>query len=224
MPASTLVGVTQDNRGGIQHLRCSDEDRELVAQLLNNAYADGRLDIDEHSERMTTAYNAKTFGELDVLTTDLIPQAPSRHASPQGFAAGSHQAVPRPDMTPVPIDAFRGGKAILSDFKPSGPLVMPAVSEVTSVLGNARLDLSDATFSSPETTIRLNNYLGDVRIKVAAHVRVINNISNVMGEYKEEGMVLDPTHVVIRLEGTCMLGSIKVLGPDTKLRKYEKFI
>src|SRR5690348_9811638 len=52
-------------------LRCSDADRERVADLLRDAYAEGRLTVEEHSERIEAAYAAKTFGDLVPLTRDL---------------------------------------------------------------------------------------------------------------------------------------------------------
>ena len=45
----------------IDDLRCADQDRETVATILNNAYAEGRLTFDEHAERIAQAYDAKTF-------------------------------------------------------------------------------------------------------------------------------------------------------------------
>lgn len=223
MGADYTGGVTSSDPG-ITHLRCADEDRELVAQLLNNAYADGRLDFEEHSERIAAAYNAKTFGDLDGLTTDLIPQPVARPTQIPAPASPGHAVAHHVSNAPVPADAFTGGRAILSNFRPSGPLVIPPYSEVTSILGDARIDLVDATFVSPETTIRVTAVLGEVRIRVPAGVRVVSSVSTVLGDFKAEGVVADDATVVLKLEGTSCLGDVKVLGPDTKLRKFQKFI
>jgi hypothetical protein len=58
-------------------MRASDADRERVAQLLRDSAGDGRLDMDELSERLDSAYAARTFGELRAVTRDL-PVAPPR--------------------------------------------------------------------------------------------------------------------------------------------------
>ena len=71
-------------------LRASDADRERVAEALREAYAEGRLTAEEHSERVDSVYAAKTLGELVPLTVDL----PS-HAATHGAAARS-TAAPRP--------------------------------------------------------------------------------------------------------------------------------
>jgi hypothetical protein len=65
-------------------LRASDADRELVAERLRNAAAEGRLFADELEERLGTALSAKTYGELDALVTDLPPSAsPARRTGRQ---------------------------------------------------------------------------------------------------------------------------------------------
>ncbi|ASU86427.1 DUF1707 domain-containing protein [Nocardiopsis gilva YIM 90087] len=52
-------------------IRASDTDRDRVAKLLQEHFAQGRLDNDEFSARLESAYKARTVGELDPLTRDL---------------------------------------------------------------------------------------------------------------------------------------------------------
>jgi Domain of unknown function (DUF1707) len=61
-----------------RHIRASDHDRDQAADLLRDACAVGRLSPGEFYERLTAAYSARTWGELQDLFTDLpAPQAPS---------------------------------------------------------------------------------------------------------------------------------------------------
>lgn len=59
-------------------LRASDADRDLVARVLSSAYADGRLDREEHDQRAETAAAARTLGELPPLLVDLVPESTPR--------------------------------------------------------------------------------------------------------------------------------------------------
>ena len=59
------------------YLRASDRDRDQVTEVLHAAYAEGKLDLDEHTERTTAALNARTFDELAALTSDLVPAPPT---------------------------------------------------------------------------------------------------------------------------------------------------
>lgn len=54
-----------------RNIRASDMDREGVVTILRDAHAEGRLTLDEFDERTTAAYAAKTWGDLEDLTTDL---------------------------------------------------------------------------------------------------------------------------------------------------------
>jgi hypothetical protein len=53
-------------------LRASDQDRDLIQQVLAEAYADGRLDREEFDTRSARAGAARTLGELPPLVSDLV--------------------------------------------------------------------------------------------------------------------------------------------------------
>jgi hypothetical protein len=66
-------------------LRAADRDRDDVAQILREQYAEGRLTMEEYDERSTAAVHAKTMGELRALTADLpAPAEPARPAWSRG--------------------------------------------------------------------------------------------------------------------------------------------
>jgi hypothetical protein len=52
-------------------LRASDAERERTVERLGAAAAEGRLTLEELSERVTAAYEARTQDELDALVRDL---------------------------------------------------------------------------------------------------------------------------------------------------------
>ena len=52
-------------------IRASDQERESVVDVLRDAYADGRLTLDEFDERTSAAYAARTWADLRELTADL---------------------------------------------------------------------------------------------------------------------------------------------------------
>ena len=59
-------------------IRASDGDREAAAARLNEAAGDGRLTLQEFSQRLDRAYAARTRGELAPLTADLPAIDPVR--------------------------------------------------------------------------------------------------------------------------------------------------
>ena len=66
------------------HLRMSDAERDRAAAELGEHYAQGRLTVDEHAERLDRIWAARTRGELGPIFADLpgsaAPPAPSRPA------------------------------------------------------------------------------------------------------------------------------------------------
>jgi hypothetical protein len=49
----------------------SDADRDATADLINEAFAAGRLTADEHDQRLSAAYAARSWQGLHELTADL---------------------------------------------------------------------------------------------------------------------------------------------------------
>lgn len=203
----------------LESLRCADQDRELVAQVLNNAYAEGRLTFEEHAERIAKAYDALTFGDLNELTGDLVAVPRPRPVPSSAVAPAAAARVP------AAPGQYTGGNAVLSTLKPGRiDTVAPDVT-VNAWLGEVRLDLVDATFADRETTINVGGLMGEVRIRVPAGVDVnVSGLSTVMGDIKIEGTSPRPDGIRINLVGTVVMGEVKVCGPDTKKTKYEKFV
>jgi hypothetical protein len=56
------------------HIRASDRDRDAAVTTLRDAFAEGRLTLDEFQERTTAAYAGRTWGALRELTNDLPVQ------------------------------------------------------------------------------------------------------------------------------------------------------
>lgn len=61
------------------HLRVSDEQRDRAVQQLRDHYTAGRLTEDELSDRVQSAFRAKTAGDLQSLLEDLpaLPLSPA---------------------------------------------------------------------------------------------------------------------------------------------------
>lgn len=68
-------------------LRASDRDRDVVLQVLGEAYAAGRLDLAELDERTDSVHRIRTLGELPELVADLVPQVASRAVATTGGTA-----------------------------------------------------------------------------------------------------------------------------------------
>ena len=73
---------------GGPEVRASDADRDAAAGVLNAAFAEGRLTVDEHGQRVGAAYAARTWQQLHQLTADLpAPPGAAEPMAPAGFTA-----------------------------------------------------------------------------------------------------------------------------------------
>ena len=84
--------------GGLSE-RVADADRDRTVTLLREHVVEGRLTLDEFSERMGAALEARTRGELDAVMADLpateldlLPDRDARHpAQDQPLAHRRHE-------------------------------------------------------------------------------------------------------------------------------------
>lgn len=133
-----------------QQIRVSDADRQNVVDVLGAATRDGRLSIDEYSDRVASAYAATRHGELAGLVGDLPVVR---------VAAGAAPADERIS-------------AILANESRKGHWVVPEHLVVRSVLGDCHLELQNAELTSDVTTIDAGAVLGTVTIFVPDGVAV----------------------------------------------------
>jgi hypothetical protein len=90
-----------------EQLRVSDAERQAAVDSLRVAFTDGRLDLVEYDGRITDAYGAVTYGDLDRLFTDLPRPLVVTSAPP-------YRPYPPPGPSPVgrgqlgPVGQVRG--------------------------------------------------------------------------------------------------------------------
>ena len=188
-------------------LRCGDDDRQLVFDVLDAAYCEGRITSDEHVERLDQARQARTFAELAAITDDLAPlqQAGSTYETP------AHQAVVDTSSATGEIDRF---VAILGDVKRTGMWRLRARSTGFVALGDVKLDLRTAVLVAHECVIDLPVLMGDLKIWLPEGVQVRDETVSVLGSVKLLGLTpTSPDAPVIVLKGIVALGDVKVYGP-----------
>jgi Domain of unknown function (DUF1707)/Cell wall-active antibiotics response 4TMS YvqF len=127
----------------------SDAERDQSVTRLRDAVVEGRLTLEEFSERVGRAQTARTGGELVALTTDL----------------------PQVDTRPAAAPPARH-RAILSSLVRRGAWEMPARSTWRSVCGTIHLDLREARLGGPETELEIFNVFGTVTVLIPAGIAV----------------------------------------------------
>jgi hypothetical protein len=187
------------------HLRASDHDRDQVSTVLSTAYAEGRLSLEEHDERLDALLAAKTFDDLVGLTSDLLgPAAPTAAPAVVG---------PRVDTVAASEDVDRM-VAVFSGVERKGTWRVRRKIESYAVFGGIDLDLREATFESPVTEISGFWCFGGLDIKVPAGVEVRDQTMGIFGgsDVKNVGEPVPGAPVLI-IKGMAIFGGVSVKGP-----------
>jgi hypothetical protein len=198
------------------NLRASDQDRERVAEILRDAAGEGRLDMTELDERLEAVYGAKTYAELEPITSDL-PQA----------------GQPRPaasTTTPGRSDRFGGtpgsgaAVAIMSGFERKGDWVVPATFTAVAFMGGGRLDMRDARFAERTVTIHATAIMAGIEIVVPEDARVDVTGIGFMGGFDHSATGAgSPDGPVIRVNGLAFMGGVEVKRrPPRTVSKRDK--
>ena len=191
--------------------RASDADRDQVAEVLNSAFAEGRLTLDEHQERTQAALEAKTFDDLTALTADLVPL----QSLPVHVNATGRQLVVSDGANPE-ADTM---STVMSTVKREGSWRVRARSVANNVMGDIKLDLTQATFDAPVVEVTGTQLMGSMVLRVPLGVTVVDEVTNVLGETSISGLgEPDPSMPTIVLKGTNIMSDIKVRGPKKPSR------
>ncbi|MEU3016455.1 DUF1707 domain-containing protein [Nocardiopsis sp. NPDC007018] len=206
---------------GDGRMRASDADRDAVAHLLREALAEGRLDPDEHSDRLDAVYRAKTVGELVPLTEDLpATGASARLPAPSDFRSprpvyGATRVVDQPATSHSAI-------ALLGGADRSGNWVVPRRFVTVAAIGGVQLDLREARFTHRETTLWIGTVMGGVGIIVPDDIQVRMHGLPIIGGFGVEGdtpSVVEPDAPIVHIRGIALMGGV---GVSYRARKHQE--
>ncbi|MFL5960721.1 MAG: DUF1707 domain-containing protein [Gaiellaceae bacterium] len=176
--------------------RASDDDRERSVLALREHLVQGRLTLDEFSQRVEAAYRADTVVELAATAEELpaVPQLRGRRRPSRITAALFAHVVRR------------------------GRLRLPRHAIVLSGFADVDLDLREAEITSGRTTITAIAACGNVDVYVPEGIAVDVTGLTVVGHRREWGR--DPTHPeapVLRVRVVGLCGTVDVWRVPSEL-------
>ncbi len=179
-------------------LRASDSERDETIERLTAAVGEGRLTLEEYSERSETALSSGTLAELRHLTADLPQATPPRTLA----ALGSEAQI----------------TAILGNESRKGHWTVPSHLKVRSVLGDCHLELQQANLQASVTTIEASAWFGSVTIFVPEGIEVHLSGRSVLGAKSSElSGTVPPGAPVLEVHCDVFCGSVSVRRPRRSL-------
>ena len=133
----------------------SDAERDQAVELLRGAVVEGRLTLEEFTDRVGLAQTARTDRELAALSRDL-------------------PAVRTPDEVSAALSAEpHRHRATFSHLQRSGPWELVRRSVYRCVFGTIDLDLRQARLAGDEVEMEIHNVCGTVTLVVPEGIDVI---------------------------------------------------
>ncbi|MFJ6116530.1 DUF1707 domain-containing protein [Streptomyces sp. NPDC092129] len=192
-------------------LRCSDADRDRIADILRDALAEGRLTVEEHAERVEGVLNAKTVGELDLFVRDL----PAAHAR-RTTAAYAPPGRPAPGAVPAESDA--NVVAVFSSAMRKGRWRPGRRLHAYAIFGSVEIDLSEAIFEYQQVVIKAISVFGDVTIRVPENITLRGTGGAVLGNFEVSPLDSGEQNApVVHVDGLAVLGNVEARPKRGKL-------
>jgi hypothetical protein len=174
--------------------RAADTDRIQLAQLLAYAAEQGRLELKDYEDRLTRAYAATTYQELDELRADLpgSPVNPRRGGS----------------VNPAPSTLLL---ALMSGFERRGRWNVPKKLTTFTLWGSGVLDLRYADFTSTEVEIHAYSIMGLQTILLPPEVNVEVTGHGVMGNFDHDVLGQGtPGAPTVKIRGFSLWGGVGI--------------
>lgn len=194
-------------------LRASDADRERYADVLREAFADGRLAGAEHAERIEAVWAARTHGELVPLVADLVPDA---------VPDASPRAAPDPRPTPGTALPARGPGPVVAVFGGTDHRPPPGAARLTAVavFGGVDLDLRDALGpAAGGRPVHVSAFcvFGGVDLIVPDDVELrLGGVAIFGGNTDRRTATAHPGSPVLVVDGLMLFGGVTVRAPRRK--------
>ena len=181
-------------------LRASNAERDRVVDLLAGAAGEGRITLEEYSERSAAALAARTNEDLAALTADLPAPAVSTSRSE---VSPAHEQI----------------HTLLGNETRKGSWVVPARLSIRSVLGDCHIELQHAVIRQPVTTIEATAKFGSVTLYVPDGIEVRLSGRSVLGSKSSElRSEPRPGAPVIEVRCDVFCGAVNVRRPEPGMR------
>ncbi|GAA2957895.1 DUF1707 domain-containing protein [Streptomyces enissocaesilis] len=210
-------------------MRASDAERERVAEVLRDAVAEGRLDMEEFDQRLDAVYEARTHGELEPLVRDLPapgaggPAGPDATLAPSPGAPGTR--VSWRDRIGGTATS-RGAFAFWGGFGRQGTWTVGRTFTAFALMGGGEIDLREARFEDRDTVIRCFAIMGGMAVTVPPGLDVNVKGFGFMGGFgdrteksSQPSEPVAPDSPRVTVTGFALMGGV---GVERKITRAEK--
>jgi len=192
-------------------LKPTAERREAAVAVLTQAFASGRIEMEDLEQRLDLVMHAQTIDQLNATLAGLeAPHPVSRDVA----------VAPAP---PFRTDRPRGSRhtlVFMSGRHRRGRWVPAPLHRVTAVMGAAKIDLRDAELADGLTEIRINVLMGGVEVIAPPDVDIEVDGWAFMGAVDHRDIHPAPLETQkhrVRIYARVLLGAVEVKVRERKV-------
>lgn len=224
--SGTMVSMSMMPSDGSAGARLSDADRDRVVEVLKKACGDGRLTLDDFSERVGAAYQAVSLADTQPLLGDIPhPFGPDLAGVLGGEVDHSvlPKAPPGPD-TAIEHKTTRWTVSIMGGSQRRGRWRLREKTNAIAIMGGCHLDMRNAEVEGPIVNINAIAMMGGIDIIVPEGIDVELGGIAIMGG-KDARRVKDvpriPGSPIVRVRAFAFWGSVTVRNKPAHTRPRD---
>jgi hypothetical protein len=189
---------------------------ETIDQLIFN-YSHGVISSEAFERRLDKAMNSEVHQDIVDLVADLTLKADNDYSDQK-----EHTFTPSYSNA-VADDAVKINN-VLGNVERSGQWYVPQEIVVRNILGEAKIDFTDAIFQYQNVTIKINCVLGNVNIFVPENINVVSKTYGIVSSIENKAPSLANRQApVITIEGKVILGQLDIKVKQTIKEKFVSF-
>jgi class 3 adenylate cyclase len=188
--------------------RVADADRDRTVTQLRESVVEGRLTLDEFSERVGSALQAKTRGDLVAVLADLPQPRETTERLPE-------------QSTVTPRKRRRWYVAVMSGHSTKGRWRVSGKTNAVAIMGGCDMDLRQAEIEGPEVEITAVAFWGGIDIIVPEGFEVELRGFSFMGgrDLRLRNVAIVPGSPRIVVNGYAVMGGIDVKSRPNRSSK-----
>lgn len=181
----------------------SDQERDETVGRLREAVAQGRLTLEDFSVRTDNVLVARTRDQLSAVVADL----PAPSFMPLGSLTRYHWVI-----------------GVLSSTTRRGPWRVGHEVNALAIMGEAKVDLRQASIDAPVVTVNALAIMGKVEVIVPEGVEVELDGIAIMGsrEARLGGALPGPGAPIVRVHGLALMGAVTVRNRPSMFERALK--
>lgn len=189
---------------------------EVIDQLIHN-YSQGIISNEAFERRLDEAMASNNHQEIIDLVADLPLNVDPNFSNQREQQFNINYGAENVDDTDTLVNIFGGSNR-------SGIWAVPKEIRVISIFGGSEIDFTDATFTSPNVTVKVLCIFGGENIYVPENINVVSKAFCVFGGIDNKAPSIASRQApTVTIEGFVLFGGVDIAIKQTIKEKFVAF-